>query len=471
MSAYPFDASGEEDAGEVVPGESPIGGRSRNRLELHLHRGILDIDLCLNGSRPYPSRAGEPVAGDGEYWGHRPARHGHQRRPHSKSRPETFRAAPETLAATSTFRLGSGPSASFWAALRRAEREQFRSRAELRTFAAGARLMREGETANHVVVILRGQTEVRVNAHGTERVLARRGPGQLLGERAALQVNVRSATVVALDTVEALVMQTADFAAFLSAHPAVLDIVENQVYFRLTEELPGSTSDDGFWTQDSTNVYDEPSVAFRRAQSRPFTGENCTIVYTDVVGFSSARRDDHDRLRIRRDLAAMTYAALKAIWDECFWDDRGDGSLVVVPPTVPTAKVLEYLLVALPIALKQHNENCAPGTRFQLRVALDMGAVVSDDIGVSGQVIINTKRLLDSPTLKRAVGDSDGPLGLVVSESVFQYAVRHARHVTDPAAYKKIRVRAKDISLVAWMSLVSSPVQVPPRHKFLLAAG
>ena len=141
----------------------------------------------------------------------------------------------------------------------------------MRTFAAGARLMREGETANHVVVILRGQTEVRVNAHGTERVLARRGPGQLLGERAALQVNVRSATVVALDTVEALVMQTADFAAFLSAHPAVLDIVENQVYFRLTEQLPGSTSDDGFWTQDNTNVYDEPSVAFRHAQSRPFT--------------------------------------------------------------------------------------------------------------------------------------------------------------------------------------------------------
>ena len=106
-----------------------------------------------------------------------------------------------------------------------------------------------------------------------------------------------------------------------------------------------------------------------------------------------------------------------------------------------------------------------------MRVALDMGAVVSDDIGVSGQVIINTKRLLDSPILKRAVGDSDVPLGLVVSESVFQYAVRHARHVTDPAAYKKIRVRDRDISLVAWMSMISSPVQVPPRHTFLLAAG
>jgi class 3 adenylate cyclase len=331
--------------------------------------------------------------------------------------------------------------------------------------------MREGEPADQVVVILRGQTEVRVDDHGTERILARRGPGQLIGERAALQVNVRSATVVALNIVRALVMQTEDFAAFLSTRPAVLDIVENQVYFRLTEEPPGSTSDDGFRAQASTIAWDEPAIAFRRAQTRPFTGENCTVIYTDVVGFSSAWRDDNDRLLIRRHLAAMTCTALKAIWHECFCDDRGDGALVVVPSTVPTAKVLEYLLLALPIALRQHNESCTPGTRFQLRVALDMGAVVSDDIGVSGQVIINTKRLLDSLALKRAIGDSDVPLGLIVSDAVYQYTVKHAKAVTDPAAYKRIRVRAGDISLSAWMSLVSSPVQVPPRHTVLLAAG
>jgi len=478
MSAYPFDASGEEDPGELVPGESPAGGRSPNRLEVHVHRGILDFDLCLNGSRPHPSRAGEPVASDGEYRGHRWTGHGHERiwrprRPHSKSQPDTYRAPAGMPAAAPRPRRRAKPPVSFWDALRPAEREQFRSRAELRTFAAGARLMREGETANHVVVILRGQTEVRVAENGTERVLARRGRGQLIGERAALQVNVRSATVVALGIVQALVMQTPDFAAFLSAHPEVLDIVESQVYDRLTEEPPGSAGDDGLGTGDGTVADGEPAVVFRRVQGRPFTGENCTVIYTDVVGFSSGQRDDHDRLRIRRDLGAMTYAALKAIWTECFWDDRGDGALVVVPASVPTAKVLEYLLVALPIALRLHNEDrdCPLGTRFQLRVALDVGAVVSDDMGVSGEVIINTKRLLDSAALKRAIGDSDVPLGLIVSDAVYQYTVKHAKAVTDPAAYKKIRVTAGDISLVAWMSLVSSPVQLPPRHTLLLAAG
>jgi CRP-like cAMP-binding protein len=71
--------------------------------------------------------------------------------------------------------------------------------------------------------------------NGIEGVLAERGPGQLVGERGALQVSVRSASVIALETVQALVVRTADFAAFISAHPAVLDAVERQLYDRLTE--------------------------------------------------------------------------------------------------------------------------------------------------------------------------------------------------------------------------------------------
>ncbi len=126
-------------------------------------------------------------------------------------------------------------SVSFWDALSPGERQAFRSRADERTFASGARLVREGETADHVIVILSGWTEIRVGACGAEQVIARRGPGQLVGERAALHVSVRSATVVAQEMVHALVVRTHDFAAFLSEHPAVLGIVEEQVYARLTE--------------------------------------------------------------------------------------------------------------------------------------------------------------------------------------------------------------------------------------------
>ena len=75
-------------------------------------------------------------------------------------------------------------------------------------------------------VMLAGWTEICVRENAWERVVARRGPGHLVGERVALQISVRSATVVAIQRVDALVMRTEDFAAFISTYPAVLKIVE-----------------------------------------------------------------------------------------------------------------------------------------------------------------------------------------------------------------------------------------------------
>jgi CRP-like cAMP-binding protein len=136
-----------------------------------------------------------------------------------------------------------GPSAViFWEALDPIQRDAFRSVASPRTFAAGARLVTEGDQANYVIVILSGRTKISVDENGRERILAERGPGQLVGERAALQISVRSANVVALDTVQALVVRTGDFAAFISAHPAVLGIVESQLYLKRRWKKPGPPS-------------------------------------------------------------------------------------------------------------------------------------------------------------------------------------------------------------------------------------
>ena len=96
--------------------------------------------------------------------------------------------------------------------------------------------MEEGDRADHVMVILGGRVKICVDENDAERVLAVRGLGQLVGERGALEVSVRSATVIALDMIWALVVQTKDFAAFISAHPRVLDIVQNQLDQRRPEE-------------------------------------------------------------------------------------------------------------------------------------------------------------------------------------------------------------------------------------------
>lgn len=121
---------------------------------------------------------------------------------------------------------------NFWIVLSPTERSAFEGAARLRTFRPGSALMREGEPAEEVVVILDGWVRVCLNEDGRERVIAERGPGDLVGERGTAPGNVRSATVIALGTVQALVMETADYVAFVAEHPGVPDLVMKQTYDR-----------------------------------------------------------------------------------------------------------------------------------------------------------------------------------------------------------------------------------------------
>jgi hypothetical protein len=351
---------------------------------------------------------------------------------------------------------------SFWDALDPTEREALRSVASWRTFAAGARLMEEGERADHVMVILGGQVQVCVADHGSERVLAVRGLGQLVGERGALNVSVRSATVIAVDMVWALVVQTKDFAAFISAHPRVLAIVQSQLYQRGTDEPAGSGYDPGS-ARDRTADAGQPDhdyiAGYSRRRLQPLNGENCTVFLTDVVEFGARTRTDHDRLLIREALFRMTQAAMHSIPDARS-EDRGDGFLTVVPPTVSTARVIDQLLNELPRALDLHNSVQREAARFKLRLALNVGPVVSD-MGVSGEAIILAARLVEAPHFKEAIAKSTASLGVIASPFVYETAIRHGADPWDVASYVEVPVEVKESDTMAWMKLFHPPVSPP----------
>jgi len=124
--------------------------------------------------------------------------------------------------------------ANFWSLLSRAERADLVSAATKHAFPGGVALMHAGEQAGNVMVILEGWTEVTASVEGRERFIARRGPGDLIGEHGAAPGGLRSATVIAVETVLALVIGTEDFAAIISEHPSMNDIVKMQAYDRRT---------------------------------------------------------------------------------------------------------------------------------------------------------------------------------------------------------------------------------------------
>lgn len=354
----------------------------------------------------------------------------------------------------------------FWESLDATEREALRSVASWRTFAAGARIMLEGERADHAMVILGGRTKICINENGRERVLAVRGLGQLVGEQGALQVSVRSATVVALEMVWALVVQTKDFAAFITAHPRVLTIVQDQCYDRGTEGPAGYEGANGDKTSFRAGFADRLAdtdlpghrLAARYSWPRPqpLNGENCTVCLSDVVGFGARTRTDDDRLIIRGALSDMTTTSLRGIpgvWSE----DRGDGFLVVIPPTVSTGQVLGQLLRALPVALDRHNSTQRISVRFQLRLAINVGPVVSDAIGVSGEAIIVVARLVEASSFKEAMARSTARLGVIASPFVYETVIRHGSNPSDVASYSQVSVEVKESKTTAWVKLFDAP--------------
>lgn len=178
-------------------------------------------------------------------------------------------------------------TASFWELLVPAEQADLVASAVEATFQAGSILCHEGQRADQVFVIRSGRIAVCVESPSGQQVVAIRHAGDIVGERAALQVGERSATITALRAVTAYVVPTEDFSSFLHRHPHVLTIIENQIYGRLTEN------------RLQCAIVEGHCVAGAARPAGSWNGQNCTIVLIDIANFGASTRCDRDRRRIR----------------------------------------------------------------------------------------------------------------------------------------------------------------------------
>ena len=106
--------------------------------------------------------------------------------------------------------------------------------AVVRRWPPGSVLFHEGDRPDRVLLVREGRVKlVATEANGTELVLAIRGPGELLGEVAAVDGRPRSATAVALDAVACAVVPTERFREVLETEPgaamALLEVVASRL--------------------------------------------------------------------------------------------------------------------------------------------------------------------------------------------------------------------------------------------------
>lgn len=263
---------------------------------------------------------------------------------------------------------------SFWQALGSREHDAVRAAAAARTFGPGTPILRQGYPADYVAIILSGWAKIRIDRAGEERIVAVRGPGDLVGERALFDGDTWSATVIALGTVQSLVVAAADFGLIVRRHAGVQSALEKQAHDRTVEDsartsdteiadterrlaalfttlsrarhgaLPVTGSELAGWTSSSpaavASVLNEwggaglvhaeggtidvldPGRLERLtvagapspdpAPVSPFLDrDDCTVLFAEVVGFGSLHRSEADRDAIRRAL----YGALEESFD------------------------------------------------------------------------------------------------------------------------------------------------------------
>jgi CRP-like cAMP-binding protein len=114
------------------------------------------------------------------------------------------------------------PAGEFLALLSTGDRRDLEAIARRATAERGHVLLARGDVADRVLVLGAGRVKVSVSTPtGREAVLTFRGPGALLGEQALVDKSPRSATVVAVEPVEFLVVAASAFRGYLASHPDV----------------------------------------------------------------------------------------------------------------------------------------------------------------------------------------------------------------------------------------------------------
>ncbi len=191
-------------------------------------------------------------------------------------------------------------------------------------------ILRAGAAGDDVVVVLSGR--VRLVAYGADKrevVLALRGPGELLGEMAALGGQRRTASAIAVDEVEAGFLHADEFREFLGAHPDAALVLLRMLVRRLTEADRDRVA---LATQDSVGRVAKRLLDLSAEHGTPTesgTRIELSITQDELARWTGATRETVSRaLRLMRELGWVStdHRAITVLDAAALRDRSGGGS-------------------------------------------------------------------------------------------------------------------------------------------------
>jgi hypothetical protein len=185
---------------------------------------------------------------------------------------------------------------------------------------------------------------------------------------------------------------------------------------------------------------------------------------------SSTTRNNNAKARMRDTMYGLVTEALalNEITDDDHdpFTDSGDGLLALLRPAdrVPKTLLLRSVVPMLGDLLTAHN-TCHPRDCLRLRTVLHAGEVHHDSRGAFGEALDVAFRLLNSPSTKRALRRTAGPLVLAVSDGLFDSVVRHQYDGIDPLAFTPFMARRNStVWDRGWLHVPGQSVPSAPSH-------
>jgi CRP/FNR family transcriptional regulator, cyclic AMP receptor protein len=147
-------------------------------------------------------------------------------------------ASPHTLGGSSTTvrRVGASESGGFLATLTEADRRALAGAGRERRYRRDQWLFHQADRGDFVVVLLEGRVKIVAGASGGgEAILSVRGPGELVGELAALDESPRLAGARALEPLVVRFITAEEFRALVASRPSLSLALLRMLVRRLQE--------------------------------------------------------------------------------------------------------------------------------------------------------------------------------------------------------------------------------------------
>ena len=196
----------------------------------------------------------------------------------------------------------------------------------------------------------------------------------------------------------------------------------------------------------------------------PFAPLHHTLIAMDVE--KSGMRDDPLLVRMRADLRMIIRELLvrqRLDPDVITVEDLGDGYRLLLPAAVTPMDALDPFIPNLATELRLHRAASSAVNRLRLRVAVHTGLLHPEPGGTwTGTPMRELARLLDADAARRVLRETpEADLVLVVSQLLYDTVVQHG-YTLDPAAFRPIRLQAKETDEKAWLHIPGTVLPPEP---------